>query len=58
MYMSECQNKKKARERKVKPPKLQQTFPFHMMQIHHYMLIWKENTKLLKQNVRVWAGFK
>jgi hypothetical protein len=58
MYMSKCQNKNKARERKVKPPKLQETFPFCMMQIHYNMLIWKENIKLQKQNVRVWAGFK
>jgi hypothetical protein len=46
------QNKKKATEKKVEPPKLQQTFPFRMMQIRHNMLIWKENIKLLKQNVR------
>jgi hypothetical protein len=58
MHMSECQNKNKARERKVKPPKLQQTFPFRMMQIQHNMLIWKENIKLQKQDVRVWAEFK
>jgi len=56
--MNECQNTNKARQRKVKPPKLQQTFPFRMMQIYHNMLIWKENIKIQKQDVRVWAGFK
>jgi len=56
--MSESQNKNKVKERKVKPQKLQQIFLFRMMQIHHNMLIWKENIKLQKQNIRVWAGFK
>jgi len=50
--MSESQSKNKVKERKVTPPKLQQTSPFRMMQIHHNVLIWTENIKLQKQNVR------